>query len=174
MERDLYQVNEDYLYARILESLADSLLAIELFERGFTRNSAGKAFSAVKSLISALIVKHQDKILEVADEKEKDWLVKKAHTVPTHSMKALSNYLERIGIDIDWMVDKALNLHDYQYNGFERDFSFYRSKDDVKKDIIKIVSKIPEVILKYFKTDGEISKLVEEIKSKVEKFSKSL
>lgn len=81
---------------------------------GDTRNSAGKAFSTVRALLSALIVINEDKLLSLAkDDKEKEWIKKKAHTVPIHSMYALAHVLKEIGIDILNFVNYALNLHDY-------------------------------------------------------------
>ncbi|BFH72934.1 hypothetical protein SJAV_08780 [Sulfurisphaera javensis] len=62
MERDLIKLDESYIYARLIKALDDSLLAIKLFERGFIRNSAGKVFTAVKALLSALIIKYEDKL----------------------------------------------------------------------------------------------------------------
>ncbi|MEM1646220.1 MAG: PaREP1 family protein [Conexivisphaerales archaeon] len=48
------------------------------------RNSAGKAFSDVKALMSALVVVNEGKLISTAkDREEKDWIKKKAHIVPT-------------------------------------------------------------------------------------------
>jgi len=56
MEKELYKIGEEYVEARIIESLSDLLLALALWKEGYTRNSAGKAFSAVKALLSAFVV----------------------------------------------------------------------------------------------------------------------
>ncbi len=56
MEKDFLKANENYVKARILESILDSILSIELWNRELTRTSVGKAFNAVKALISALVV----------------------------------------------------------------------------------------------------------------------
>jgi len=81
MEKDLYKVDEDYVEARVIECLSDLLLSIALWKDGYTRNSAGKAFSAVKALLSALIVVNEEKLLSLAkDDKEREWIKKKAHT----------------------------------------------------------------------------------------------
>ncbi|WP_338598665.1 PaREP1 family protein [Sulfolobus tengchongensis] len=174
MERDLLSVNEDYIYARIAEALSDGLLAIELFKRGFSRNSAGKAFSAVKALLSALVIKYNDKLVEIAkDEEERKWIMSKAHIVTTHSMKTLSMYLEKIGISVDTAVNLALDLHEYQYNGFEPDFSPYGKKDEVKNDMIKVINQIIQIIRQNFEIkDEEILRLKEKLKDGLEKFSK--
>jgi len=56
MEKDFLKANENYVKARILERILDSILSIELWNRELTRTSVGKAFNAVKALISALVV----------------------------------------------------------------------------------------------------------------------
>lgn len=63
---DLYKVGEDYVEARIIESLSDLLLSLTLWKEGYTRNSAGKAFSAVKALLSALIITNEEKLINLA------------------------------------------------------------------------------------------------------------
>ncbi|MEM1646221.1 MAG: hypothetical protein QXL96_10255 [Ignisphaera sp.] len=42
--------------------------------------------------------------------------------------------MRKIGVDILSLVRVALDLHDYQYNGFEPDFSRYSRKEDVFTD----------------------------------------
>lgn len=60
MEKDLYN---DYFEARVIESLSDLLISLNLWREGYTRNSAGKAINAVKALLSALIVINEEKLL---------------------------------------------------------------------------------------------------------------
>ncbi|MCG3108234.1 hypothetical protein L3N51_00515 [Metallosphaera sp. J1] len=173
MKKDLVNVDEDYIYARVIESLADSLLAIDLFQGGHTRNGAGKAFVAVKSLISALVVKFRDNLVEMAkQENEKEWIKKKGHTAPTHSLKSLGMYFEKIGIDVYLLIEIALDLHDYQYNGFDPDFSPYKDKEQVKNDIIKVVTQVHGLINKYFVENRETMEINEKLKNNLEKFVK--
>ncbi|WP_369611176.1 PaREP1 family protein [Sulfurisphaera javensis] len=169
MERNL---DDSYIYARLVEALDDSLLAIELFERGFTRNSTRKVFTAVKALLSALVVKYGDKLVQLAkDEKEKEWVKKRAHTVPTRSMKTLEMYFEKVVITVDLIVELALDLRGYQLNGFDCDFSRYRTIEEVKNDMIEVISEIPELINKYFEIkDSMIIALEEKVKSELKKF----
>ena len=151
MEKDLYKVGEEYVEARVIESLSDLFLSLTLWKEGYTRNSAGKAFNAVKALMSALIVTNVDKLLAMAkDDQGKEWIKKKAHIVPTHSMYALAQMLKDTGIDIVTLVKYALDLHEYQYNGFEPDFSIYSKKEDVLRDLITVVKGTKEVISTYF------------------------
>ncbi|BFI76482.1 hypothetical protein YN1HA_25800 [Sulfurisphaera ohwakuensis] len=170
MEKDLYKVDEDYVEARVIESLSDLLLSLTLWKEGYTRNSAGKAFSAVKALMSALIVTNEEKLLGLAkDDQEREWFKKKAHIVPTHGMYGLAQMLRKIGIDIINLVNFALDLHDYQYNGFEPDFSKYSKKEQVLADLITVVKETKKLISTYFpkyevkEISEKIDKLVNEI-----------
>ncbi|BCU71663.1 hypothetical protein KN1_29600 [Stygiolobus caldivivus] len=120
MEKDLYKLGEDYVEAGVIESLSGLLLSLARCREGYTRESAGKAFSAVKALMSAIIVTNEEKLLALPnDDKEKEWIKKKAHIVPTYSMLTLSQMLRKIGVDIVNLVRAALDFHEYQYNGFE-------------------------------------------------------
>ena len=101
----------------------DLYLALLLWKEGRTRNTSGKAFSAVKALLSALVV-NEDKPVNLAkDEKEKEWIKKKARTAPTHSTYAIARILKGVEVDLTDLVSYALNLYDYQYKGFEPGFS---------------------------------------------------
>lgn len=164
MEKDLLKVDKDYILARLIESLDDLLLSVELWNRGFTRNSAGKAFSSVKALFSALILKYEDKLIANANNKE--WIKKKGHIVPTHSMRALASMLSDIGIDVEQLSNVALSLHEYQYNGFEPGFSHYSRKVDVGRDINYVISSVVEIIEKYFSTEKteEVRELLRKVK----------
>lgn len=174
MEKDLCTVGQDYVEARLIESLSDLFLSLTLWKEGYTRNSAGKAFSAVRALLSALIVVNEDKLLNLAkDDKEKEWIKKKAHTVPTHSMYALAHMLKEIGIDILNLVNYALNLHDYQYNGFEPGFSRYSRKDDVLKDLLTVVMETKKTINTYF-PKLEVKEISEKIDSLLAQFTKKV
>ncbi|ACP34657.1 PaREP1 family protein [Sulfolobus islandicus Y.G.57.14] len=170
VEKDLYRVGEDYVEARIIESLSDLLLSLTLWKEGYTRNSAGKAFSAVKALLSALIVTNEEKLINLAkDEKERKWIKKKAHIVPTHAMYGLAQVLKDIGIDVISLVNYALNLHDYHYNGFEPGFSRYSKKEEVFRDLITLVKETRKVIdIYYSKYEvkeilGKIDELIKEL-----------
>ena len=70
--------------------------------------------------------------------------------VPTHSMYALAQMLKDTGIDIVNPVRIALDLYEYQYNGFEPDFSNYSRKEDVLRDLITVVKETKKVINAYF------------------------
>ncbi|TRN00554.1 hypothetical protein DJ527_07020 [Sulfolobus sp. F1] len=174
MEKDLTSVDESYIKARVLEVIVDLILSIELWNRGLTRNSAGKAFNAVKALISALVLINMQKLIEtVKDEKERKWLSKKGYSAPTHSIYGLSLQLKSIGIDVSDLINRALNLHDYQYNGFDPDFSRYRNKAEVKYDLEYVIDTVINILPKLFKdfwgkeTEDLYKTLVKERETKV-------
>ena len=163
MEKDLYVVGKEYVEARVIESLTDLLLSITLWREGYTRNSAGKAFSAVKALMSALIVVNEDKLVKLArDKDQREWIEKKAHTVPTHSMYSLAQMLKRIGIDLVNLVNLAFDLHEYQYNGFEPGFSKYSNKEDVLTDLIAVIAETKKAVHTYF-PEYEVKELSEKV-----------
>ena len=63
---------EDYVSARLLESLIEAGLALEFLDRGLVRNAAGKAFQSWRALMAALLRLELDKLLQVVrseDEK---------------------------------------------------------------------------------------------------------
>ena len=151
MEKELRTVDQEYVEARVIEALDDLYLALLLWKDGRTRNAAGKAFSAVKALMSALVVVNGEKLVKLAkDEKQREWIKRKAHTVPTHSMNTIAEMLNDVGIDLTDLVNRALHLHGYQYNGFEPDFSKYSSKEEVLRDLVRVVRATKDAVEKYF------------------------
>ena len=131
---------EDYTSVRLLESLVEARLALEFLQRGLVRNAAGKAFQAWRALLAALLRLELDKLLQAArTEEERRWLAERAvPRVPTTRMKALSQMLEEIGhAGVSPWTDKALDLHEYQYNGPDPDLaaSMYRARDEAAKDV---------------------------------------
>lgn len=151
MKKELRTVGQEYVEARVIEALDDLYLALLLWKDGRTRNAAGKAFTAVKALLSALVVVNEEKLVELAkDEKDKEWIKKRAHTVPTHFMYELAQALSDVGVNLVDLVNVALNLHDYQYNGFEPGFSRYTDKEGVLKDLLRLVRETKDAIDKYF------------------------
>jgi Archaeal PaREP1/PaREP8 family. len=171
MEKELYKIGEEYVEARIIESLSDLLLALALWKEGYTRNSAGKAFSAVKALLSAFVVTNEDKLVDLAkDDQEKKWIKEKAHVVPTHGMYGLAQMLKRIGIDVINLVNYALDLHEYHYNGFEPGFSKYTKKEQVLEDLITVVKETKKAIDSHFAKYEvkEVSQRIDELLKELE------
>ena len=127
----------DYVEFRLEEAIAELNLAVELLKRGYSRNAAQKAFMAWKAVASALVSLNLDKMPR--DEKEREWIEKRTHTVPTHSMYAVARILKGVGVDITDLTTYAIDLHDYQYNGFELGFSKYSRREDVLADLLRVV-----------------------------------
>ena len=116
MERELRTVSEEYVKVRVIEALDDLYLALLLWKEGRTRNAAGKAFTAVKALLSAVLVVNEERLAKLAkDEKQREWIRKRAHTVPSHAMYELAQALSDVGVNLVDLVNVALNLHDYQF-----------------------------------------------------------
>mgnify|MGYP001770677331 CR=1 FL=1 len=173
MEEELRTVNEEYVEARVIEALDDLYLALILWKEGRTRNAAGKAFNAVKALLSALVVANGEKLAKLAkDEKQREWIKRKGHAVPTHSMNAIAEMLSDVGIDLTDLVNRALNLHDYQYNGFEPDFSKYSSREEVPRDLVRVVRGTKDAVEKYFPRYA-LKELGQKVKALLEELSGS-
>ena len=168
MEKELKAVNEDYVEARVIEALDDLYLALLLWKEGRTRKAAGEAFSAVKALLSALVVVNEEKLAK--DEKERNWIRRKAHLVPTHFMYAVARMLKGVGIDLTDLTTYAINLHDYQYNGFEPGFSKYSRKEDVLADLLRVVRETLDAVNKYFPKYA-LKELVEKVEKALQEFS---
>ena len=146
-----------YIKARIIETLDDLDIAINMWIAGRTRNSAGKVFSAVKALLSALVTKNLDKL-------SSDWYIKKGYNPPTRSLKGISIDLVKLGYkEVENITNIAFLLHDYQYNGFDPDFSKYKNKDEVLHDIILVSKSILNGIKEWFKEewDQDLDKIYE-------------
>lgn len=145
MEEDLVPPKIDrnaYIKARLIEVIDDLDVAVNLWLSGRTRNAAGKVFGSVKALLSALVTKELDKPGRVNQSK-------RGYTVPTHSVKGVATDLMNLGYtQILLVAELAMDLHDYQYNGFDPDFSRYRTRERVLHDVLYVA----EAILSSLKT----------------------
>ena len=132
-----------YIKARLIEVIDDLDVAFNMWLSGRTRNAAGKVFGSVKALLSALVTKELDKLSGI-DE----WYAKRGYTVPTHSLKGVATDLMNLGYaQILLLAELAMDLHDYQYNGFDPDFSRYRTRERVLHDVLYVA----EVVLNSLK-----------------------
>lgn len=57
----------------MLDGLVEARLALEMLNKDLLQNTSAKAIMSSKSIISALIVKNIDKIVEGKDTRERDW-----------------------------------------------------------------------------------------------------
>mgnify|MGYP001770672409 CR=1 FL=1 len=163
---------EDYVNARLLESLVEASLAVKFLEDGLVRNAAGKVFQAWRALLAALLRLELDKLLKLArSDEERKWLINRAvPRVPTSRMKALSQMLEEVGHrGISAWTSIALDLHDYQYNGPDPDMAMskYRSREeaaiDIKLLINELVKRIEELKPR-IKWSDELERALAELK----------
>ncbi|WP_292000192.1 PaREP1 family protein [Caldivirga sp.] len=173
--------SEDYVGMRLLESLIEARLALEFLNKGLVRNSAGKAFQSWRALLAALLRLELDKLLKVArTEEERKWLMDRAvPRVPTSRMKALSQLLEDVGYGgLSAWMDKALDLHDYQYNGPDPGMALskYRSRKEAVVDVKLIINELMRGIEKLkprVKWSNELENAFKALKEEVNKVSKS-
>ncbi len=138
---------EDYVNARLLESLIEAKLSLEFLDKGLVRNAAGKAFQAWRAFLAALLRLEIDKLVKLAgNEEERNWLVNRAvPRVPTTRMKALSQMLEEIGYaGIYFATSTALELHDYQYNGPDPDMALskFRNRQEAAVAVVNLIRKL--------------------------------
>jgi hypothetical protein len=159
-----------YVRARTMEVLSDLNVGINMWLAGGTRNAAGKVFGAVKALVSALVTKNLDKL------STNEWYLKRGYAAPTHALKGISIDLAKLGYaDIEDLVDKAFLLHGYQYNGFDPDFSVYKTKDEVLHDIIIVTETILRNVKDWFKNEWgpDLDRLYAMVESEFKKLSSS-
>lgn len=84
-------------------------------------------------------------------------------------MYSLAQMLKRIGIDVINLVNYALDLHEYQYNGFEPGFSKYTKKEQVLEDLITVVKETKKAI------DSRFAEYeVKEVSQKIDELLKEL
>ena len=78
--------------------------------------------------------------------------------------------LKRIGIDVINLVNYALDLHEYQHNGFEPGFSKYTKKEQVLEDLITVVKETKKAINSYFAEYEvkEVSRRIDELLKELE------
>ncbi|MEM1637283.1 MAG: PaREP1 family protein [Pyrobaculum sp.] len=142
---------EKYKRDRLREALYEAELAEEFLKNGLLRNSAGKAFQAVKALLAAVAVDHRDKIVASFRGKRRlgegkavergDWIIA---VMPTSKMREVAALVgDR---DLRLAVELALNLHEL-YNGLDKDaeVSRYSSEELVRKDVLDVVNYVKRV-----------------------------
>ena len=173
MERSLPRPSDAaYVEARLLEALGEARLALEYLERGLTRNAAGKAFQAWKALLAALLRLELERLKALArTEEEKRWLESKAvPRVPSAKMKELSRLLRDVGHEgVTFVTDKALDLHDYQYNGPDPDMALSKctTRESAAADVVKLLQELVkrvEALKKRIKWGEELEKALEEVR----------
>ncbi|MEM0462603.1 PaREP1 family protein [Pyrobaculum sp.] len=144
-----------YLKARLLEVSYEAELAKRFLEEGLVRNAAGKAWQAWKALLAALALKEKE-ILRTAFVgvkklrggkrlSEADWVVA---FMPSTRVRRVAQILARkYGDAVLMYTDIALNLHEYQNNGPDKEgiFSRYPDDDAAREDIERLLRGLEEV-----------------------------
>ncbi|ABL88587.1 PaREP1 domain containing protein [Pyrobaculum islandicum DSM 4184] len=173
LERPLPKpTDEGYITARLLEALVEAGLALEFLRRGLVRNAAGKAFQAWRAYMAALMRLEFEKLKAVAkSEEERRWLKSTAvPRLPTTKMKKLSQMLEDVGhVGLSFVVDKALDLHDYQYHGPDPDgaLSKYTSREEAARDVVALLRELArqvEALKTRVKWGEDLERALEEVK----------
>ena len=151
-----------YMRARLLEASYEAELAARFLEEGLIRNAAGKAYQAWKALLAALAARARDELAKVYTDmkrlrsgvriSEVDWVIA---FMPSSRVRLVAQVLARMfGPDVLMYTDIALNLHEYQYNGPDREgvFSRYPSDEYAKEDIERLLKGVEEVKRRVFES----------------------
>jgi len=151
-----------YIKARLLEASYEAELAAKFLEEGLIRNAARKAYQAWKALLAALAARARDELAKVytgikrlrsgARISEVDWVIA---FMPSSRVRPVAQILARVfGPDVLMYTDIALNLHEYQYNGPDREgvFSRYPSDEYAKEDIERLLEGVEEVKRRVFES----------------------
>jgi hypothetical protein len=165
--------SEGYIEARLLEVLVEARLALRFLEEGLTRNAAGKAFQAWRALLAALLRLELERLNAlVKTEEERRWLESTAvPRVLTTKMVALSLMLEKAGHEgISLWTDRALLLHDYQYNGPDPDMALskFGSREEAAEYVLRLAGEVArrvEALRGRIKRPDELDKALAELRS---------
>ncbi|BDC17860.1 PaREP1 family protein [Acidianus sp. HS-5] len=114
---------------------------------GLLRNAAGKAYQAVKAYVAAVAVDFRPQLAKYFQGKKKlspNKEVKKVHwIIAVMPSTRIREVVAIIGDDqLRLLTEIALDLHDFQYNGFDKDseISKYSMEEFVKKDMLYVVN----------------------------------
>ena len=141
-----------YKRTRLLEAKYEAEIAGEFLREGLIRNAAGKAFQAWKALVAALAVDHRDKLRAAFPGNVKlkggkvveraDWLIA---VMPSTRLREVA---QLIGGEIAGFTSIALDLHQYQYNGPDRELltSSYRTDEEARRDVELLLEEIDKVL----------------------------
>jgi|ADKH01.1.fsa_nt_gi Archaeal PaREP1/PaREP8 family. len=140
---------EKYRRDRLKEALYEAELAEEFLKNGVVRNAAGKAFQAAKAYLAAVAAAQRDKVAAAFPGRRRlsptkvvergEWIIA---VMPTSRMREVAAIVgDR---ELRLIVELALNLHEFQYNGLDRDAEVYRyaNEEMVKRDIEEVVAYI--------------------------------
>jgi hypothetical protein len=147
---------EGYIKTRSAEARCEAELARRFLEEGLVRNAAGKAWQAWKAVLAGLAAKSLD-LLEGAFPgvrrtrdgralKEAYWI---AALMPTTRVRSVAQLLAgRYGEEVLYYTLIALDLHEFQYNGPDREgiFSRYRTEEEARRDVERLVAAVEKYL----------------------------
>jgi len=109
-----------------------------------------QAWRALLAALLALRLELERLKALVKTEEERRWLESTAvPRVPTTKIKALANLLEDLGHGgVSAWTDKALNLHDYQYNGPDPDMALskYTTRGEAAVDVRRLAAEVARLV----------------------------
>jgi hypothetical protein len=149
---------EAYKKIRLEEARFEVEIAEKFLQEGLVRNAAGKVFQAWKSLLAALLTDKRDVLVKKYPKKKSlgrrkiefaDWIIA---VVPTSYMEELSLIL---GKELNLLTEKALSIHEYQYNGPDKEaiLSPFRSDEIAAENIRILVNEIKSILQRVQKQD---------------------
>ncbi|MEJ2781318.1 PaREP1 family protein [Stygiolobus sp. CP850M] len=149
---------EAYKKIRLEEARFEVEIAEKFLQEGLVRNAAGKVFQAWKSLLAALLTDKRDVLVKKYPKKKSlgrrkielaDWIIA---VVPTSYMEELSLIL---GKEINLLTEKALSIHEYQYNGPDKEaiLSPFRSDEIAAENIKILIDEIKSILQRVQKQD---------------------
>ncbi|WP_291764584.1 PaREP1 family protein [Caldivirga sp. UBA161] len=138
-----------YVEIRVKEAFYEFELAEKFLENGLYRNAAGKAFQGWKATLAALAAISRNELInefsgfvklrERIRVEAVDYIIA---VMPTTRMKKVATLLRcKYGNDVMLLTELALDVHEFQYNGLDREgvLSRYLDLDMVKQDITTII-----------------------------------
>ena len=153
-----------YVKARLLEVRYEVELARRFLDEGLLRNAAGKAWQAWKALLAVLAVKGRNELARRFTGvkrlrggpriREVDWMI--AFMPSTRARPAAQILARLFGQEVLMYTDIALNIHEYQYNGPDREgiFSRYPSDEYAKDDIERLLKGIEDLASRLYTSDS--------------------
>ena len=144
-----------YKKTRLMEAKYEAEIARRFLDEGLIRNAAGKAYQAWKALVAGVSVDYRDKLKGVFKGKVKikggkvvdkvDWVIA---IMPSTALKTVSQI---IGGEISLYTNVAILIHQYQYNGPDREgiVSPYTSDGEAKSDILLLLDEIGKLLSSY-------------------------
>ncbi|BFI75846.1 PaREP1 family protein [Sulfurisphaera ohwakuensis] len=162
---------EKYSRLRLLESLQELYLSVEMLKAGYNRNSASKLFLSWKALLSSIVVTNFNKIVEKKKKEGKEdevkWYLRIGYSAPTTGLVGISRDLEDLGFKgLVTLTTAMLGIHRYAYNGLDEDISPFHSRNDAIISIKELVRAEVEIISS-MKLGDEERELLEKIKKKL-------